>query len=65
MLFGSKTFFWEKKIQDLESEKKLTKTDAKLYSKEMQLMVFDAISNQVPTANIHNLIKKVLSALQN
>lgn len=46
------------KIQDLESEKKLTKTDAKSYSNEMRLMVFDAISNQVPTANIHNLIKR-------
>lgn len=46
------------KIQDLESGKKLTKTDAKSYSNEMRLMVFDAISNQVPTANIHNLIKK-------
>ncbi len=33
------------KIQDLESEKKLTKTDAKSYSNEMRLMVFDAISN--------------------
>lgn len=46
------------KIQDLESEKKLTKTDAKSYSNEMRLMVFDAISNQVPAANIHNLITK-------
>lgn len=46
------------KVQDLESEEKLTKNGAKTYSNEMRLMVFDAISNQVPTANIHNLIKK-------
>ncbi len=39
--------------------KKLTKQIAKSYSNEMRLMVFDAISNQVPTAIIHNLIKSL------
>nr|XP_055059726.1 uncharacterized protein LOC129443265 [Misgurnus anguillicaudatus]XP_055059727.1 uncharacterized protein LOC129443265 [Misgurnus anguillicaudatus]XP_055059728.1 uncharacterized protein LOC129443265 [Misgurnus anguillicaudatus]XP_055059729.1 uncharacterized protein LOC129443265 [Misgurnus anguillicaudatus]XP_055059730.1 uncharacterized protein LOC129443265 [Misgurnus anguillicaudatus]XP_055059731.1 uncharacterized protein LOC129443265 [Misgurnus anguillicaudatus]XP_055059732.1 uncharacterize len=53
-----KNHILEEKIQDLESEKKLTKKDAKLYSNKMRLMVFDAISNQVPTANIQNLITK-------
>lgn len=56
--FRLRTFFWEKKIQNLESEQKLTKAEAKSYSNDMRLMVFDAITSHVPTANVHNLIPK-------
>ncbi len=50
--------YLEEKIEDINKSTKSTKGEGKGYNMDMRMMVFDAITDQVPAANIQNLISK-------